>query len=132
MLCANDIPCKAKQYVYKFTCNHCTDKNKNKNKFYIGASRLVTVKRLKQHEASVRKYNDRTTLGQHMIAVHKNLKPNNESRTVNFKNLFTHFKPEILRYGKNCLDTFLKEGIEIKYKKPNLNGMKTNGFIGYR
>ena len=75
ILCTNEIPCKAKNYVYKFTCNHCEDKNGVKDKFYIGASRKVTVKRLKQHEASVRRYNNRTTLGQHMMEAHKDLKP---------------------------------------------------------
>ena len=132
ILCTNEIPCKSKNYVYKFTCNHCKDKNDVKDKFYIGASRKVTVKRLKQHEASVRRYNNRTTLGQHMMEAHKDLKPPSFKNKVNFQNLFTHYKPEVIRYGKDCLDTFLKEGMEIKYQKPKLNQMMTNGFIGYR
>ena len=83
--------------MYKFTCNHCKDKNDVKDKFYIGASSKVTVKRLKQHEASVRRYNNRTTLGQHMMEVHKDLKPPSFKNKVNFQNLFTHYKPEVIR-----------------------------------
>ena len=129
-LCKNEIPCKATHYVYQFTCNHCTDNHNNKNKIYIGASRKPTVKRLGQHEASVRRFKDSTTLGQHMIECHSNLKPNIIPRRgkQDFTNLFKHFTPKIIKNGKDSLDVFVKEGMAIKYKSANLNNMSTNGF----
>ena len=130
-LCLNNIPCKSTHYVYQFTCNNCTDEiTKKKNKVYIGTSRRTTVKRLGQHERSVRRFNDTTTLGQHMIECHQDLKPPIIPRrgTPSFTNLFKHFTPKIINYGKDTLDTYIKEGMAIKYKKPSLNNMFTNGF----
>ena len=124
------MPCKTKHYVYEFTCNHCTDKDTNKKPVtYVGASRRTMVKRLGQHEASVRRFNDRTTIGEHMSKVHSNLKPNTIPRRVNFNNLFKHFTPKLLHKGKDTLDTFLKENMHIKLTKPSMNTMLTNGFF---
>ena len=71
-LCKNNIPCKMKHFIYEFTCNHCTKNvtdniTKKKNNKYIGASRRIALKRLGEHEQSVRRFNNRTTLGQHMM-----------------------------------------------------------------
>ena len=104
---------------------------KKKNKVYIGTSRKTTVKRLGQHEASVRRFNDSTTLGQHMIECHKDLKPPIIPRRgkPSFTNLFKHFTPKIIKNGKDTMDIYIKEGMAIKYKRPSLNNMFTNGFI---
>ena len=98
---------------------------------YIGASRNPTVKRLGQHEASVRRFNDSTTLGQHMIEFHKNLKPTTipKKGKPSFNNLFKHFTPKIIKNGKDTIDVFVKEGMAIKYNRPSLNNMNTNGFV---
>ena len=139
ILCTNKMPCKTTHYVYQFTCNHCTDKstnnnNNNNNKkpvTYIGASRRVMVKRLKQHEASVRRFNNRTTLGEHMISHHSHLNKsnNNHPPKVNFNNLFHHFTPKIIDRGTDTLNLFIKEGIHIKSSKPHINNMSTNGYV---
>ena len=125
------MPCKSIHYVYQFTCNNCIDNiTEEKNKVYIGASRKAMVKRLGQHERSVRRFNDSTTLGQHMIESHQDLKPNTIPRRgkPDFNNLFKHFTPKILKNGKDTMDVYIKEGMAIKYKKPSLNNMSSNGF----
>ena len=133
-LCKNNIPCKMKHFIYEFTCNHCTKNvtdniTKKKNNKYIGASRRIALKRLGEHEQSVRRFNNRTTLGQHMMEKHDNLKPKKFGRQSDFKNLFTHFKPRILKTCKDSLGTFVTEGLAIKYNKPSLNNMQGNGFL---
>ena len=131
ILCQNEMPCNTSHYVYQFTCNNCIDNiTEEKNKVYIGASRKAMVKRLGQHERSVRRFNDSTTLGQHMIESHQDLKPNTIPRRgkPDFNNLFKHFTPKILKNGKDTMDVYIKEGMAIKYKKPSLNNMSSNGF----
>ena len=66
-----------------------------------------------------------------MIEKHPELKPRNIPRKgkVNFENLFKHFKPNIIKRGKDSLDLFIKEGLAIKAQRPPVNGMLTNGFI---
>ena len=49
-------------------------------------------------------------------------------RVVNFNNLFTIFKPEIIKYGYDTMDVYVKEEIIIKYARPTLNNILTNGF----
>ena len=128
-LCTNDIPCKLKHFVYEFTRNHCTKTVNTENNKYIGASRRVARERLGEHEQAVRKFNTRTTLGQHMVEKHSNLKPSTLGKRTDFKNLFTHFTPKILSRCKDSLATFVTEGLAIKDNKPSLNNCQGNGFL---
>lgn len=92
------MPCKTTHYVYKFTCNHCPNNDPTiKPSTYIGASRRAMIKRLGAHEASVRRFNDRTSLGEHMVNSHGDLKPNTISRRVDFKKRFTNFTPQVIK-----------------------------------
>ena len=132
ILCTNKMPCQTSHYVYELTCKLCTDNStNNKPVSYVGASRRIMVKRLGQHEASFRRFNDRTSIGEHMIKHHKDLKPKNipKKGRVNFNNLFQHFTPKIIHKGKDTLDLYLKEGIHIKKNRPSVNTMHTNGFV---
>ena len=87
------------------------------------------MKRLTEHEASVRRFNKRTTPGQHMCTEHYDLKGDNIKNKVDLESFMHHFKPEIVKKGKDTLDVFIKEGLCLKYDKPTLNNMQTNGFI---
>ena len=126
------MPCQTTHYVYELTCNLCTDKSTNKKPVsYVGASRRRMVKILGQHEASFRRSNDRTSVGEHMIKHHKELEPKDMPRRgrINFNNLFQHFKPKIIHKAKDTLDLYLKEGIHIQRNKPHINTMHTNVFV---
>ena len=126
------MPCQTTHYVYELTCNLCTDKSSNKKPVsYVGASRRRMVKILRQHEASFRRFNDRTSVGEHMIKHHKELEPKDMPRRgrINFNNIFQHFKPKIIHKGKDTLDLYLKEGIHIQRNKPHINTMHTNVFV---
>ena len=130
LFCPNGLPCNTSHYVYKFSCNTCSANNITAE--YIGASRRSLVNRFSQHEASVRRYNTRTTLGQHMIQSHPELRTtaaDQKRGKVDFGNLLQLFTPEILKTCKDTLDTFLWEGLLIRKHKPALNNMLTNGFI---
>ena len=99
---------------------------------YIGCSRRNVVVRMGNHEASVRRFNDRTTAGQHMINFHPELRTSAadvKRGTVNFNNLFENFTPKILCKCRETLDTYIWEGIHIRERKPALNNMCSNGFI---
>ena len=127
--CKNNIPCQDTHYIYKFTCNLCPKpSNNNKPNAYIGASRRKLIKRLKEHEASARRFNDRTSLGEHMLKVHDNLKPTTFPRP-DLNTFFKNFTCQIINHGKDTLDTFLKENLAIKSQKPQLNTMSTNGYF---
>ena len=124
--CTEDIPCTTHHYVYKFRCRLCTDEDVE----YVGASRRATPNRFKQHEASVRRFNDRTSLGQHMIAQHPDLKPAEIKREKpQIRTFFERFQPEILRKCSDTLDTFITEGLMISALRPKLNNMNSNGFL---
>ena len=125
VLCNEGFYCGQKHNVYKLTCKNCPDDNSS----YIGASRRPSFKRLKEHEASVRRYNPRTTMGQHMIAAHPELKPETIVNRVNFTDFLLNVSPEIVCRGKDTLETFIREGIYIRNEKPALNNINNNGFI---
>ena len=59
---------------------------------------------------------------------HPDLQPQNFKNKVDFSKYIEHFRPEIIERGKDTLDTFVREGIRIKYDNPPLNNMNTNGF----
>ena len=126
ILCSNNIPCHISNVVYKLSCKNCKDTNS----FYIGATARKTIKRLEEHEHSVRKFNKRTTSGEHMALKHKRNKPRKSlPNQINFKNLLKHYKVEILKTCKDPLECFISEGLYIKKLSPNLNNHLENGFI---
>ena len=109
-LCTNDIPCNTNHYGYKFQCNNCPSTDET----YIGCSRRNVENRFKNHEGSVRRFNDRTSLGQHMIAAHTDLRPSEIKRgPVNFEQLFKSFKPEVIKKCRDTLDMYIWEGLLI-------------------
>ena len=63
-----------------------------------------------------------------MRKAHSDLEPENIRNKVNFTEFVKHFKPELIARGIDTLDTFVREGIRLKYDKPPLNNMNTNGF----
>ena len=87
--------------------------------------------RTKNHEGSVRRFNDRTSLGLHMITAHNDLRPVEIKRrgTVDLKKFFKSFSPKIIKRGHDTLDTYLWEGLMIEELQPSLNTMKYNGFL---
>ena len=67
LLCPLEVPCGIKHLVYSITCNLCGPDQESE---YIGASRRPPAKRMMEHEASARRFNKRTSVGQHMIKCH--------------------------------------------------------------
>ena len=126
-LCSNDIPCRTKHHVYSLKCKLCPESEEEQ--LYIGGSRRQPLNRLKEHEASARRYNKRTTVGQHMSKHHSSLKPDKIARKVNISAFFENFEAKIEARGKDTLDTFIKEGLLIRDRKPKLNNMTGNGFV---
>ena len=131
-LCCADFPCKARHHVYSMSCNICAANGKEE--LYIGASRRRPIHRLKEHEASTRLWNTRSSLGVHMKEKHPELEPSASEKAklrgkVDMTTFLQTFTPSILRYGKDTFDVFLNEGLEIKEKKPSINTMSYNGFI---
>ena len=127
ILCKNNLPCHSKNIVYKMTCKNCKTTNSN----YIGATNRKITKRLEEHEHSIRKFNNRTTTGEHMLLKHKRNKPRKQlPNKINFQNLFKHYKVEILKQCKDPLETYIVEQMNIKKKdSATLNNYQTNGFI---
>ena len=123
VLCSNNYPCRPKHQVQ---CNLCQN---GPQQSYIGASRRRPIHRLKEHEASSRRFNNRTSIGQHMKKHHSDLEPDNITRKVNLPNFFTIFTPNIVERGKDTLDTFIREGLTIRQKNPTMYNMQGNGFV---
>ena len=95
---------------------------------YIGASRRPPAKRMLEHEASARRFNKRTSVGQHMIKCHGDLKPSKIERKTSLPNFLQTFTPEIVARGRDTLDTFIREGLAIRDRKPTMNNCSSNGF----
>ena len=123
------MPCGDTHYIYKFTCNNCTSNTQNNN-FYIGASRRKLLKRLNEHEASARRFNNNTSIGEHMVKFHKDLKPKTQRKKGkrDYNAFFKNFTGQIINHGRDTLDMYLKENLAIKTQKPSVNTMLTNGF----
>ena len=64
-----------------------------------------------------------------MRKTHPDLEPDSFKNKVDLGAYVEHFKLEIIDRGRDTLDTFIREGIHIKYDNPPLNNMNTNGFI---
>lgn len=125
LLCQRDVPCGMKHHVYSLTCNLCEP---SEQAVYIGASRRPPIKRLMEHEASARRFNKRTSVGQHLVRNHGDLKPAHIERKPRLDNFFEYFTPNIVARGRDTLDTFIREGLAIRDSKPTMNNCSSNGF----
>ena len=101
--------------VYKATCKHC-------NESYLGATGRPGGQRYKEHAASVRRENDATSIGKHILEKHPQI-DSYEVRDIN-----NYYEFWILKYCKDTLEVFLSEDILIKTHKPTINNMMGNGF----
>ena len=112
--CQMNIPCNIKNYIYQADCLHCGE-------IYIGATHRPGNKRLGEYESSLRflNQNEHTTLGRHKFEKHEEEE----------NNLKSSYKFKVLDKGKDCLETFLKEGMHIKNKSPAINGKFSIGYI---
>ena len=122
ILCQNKTPCNKRNFVYSAQCKKC-------NELYVGASRRPSLERFGEHEHSTRKFNDRTTLGQHLLEKHINSKPNIIPNKVSFQNLLNNYSLKIEKSAKDTLDLFIKENIQLQKLKPKINNYTGNGFI---
>ena len=124
--------------VYRADCNEC-------GKEYVGASCRTADKRIGEHEASIRCKNDRTTLGKHWQEHHPPVPESQNNRNTQRTRITqrTHrpTKKEksealnkaytfgVVHRGRDNFETFILEGITIKYRNPKINNMLTNGFV---
>ena len=122
ILCLNKTPCNQRNFVYSAKCKKC-------HELYIGASRRPAIDRFSEHEHSTRKFNDRTTLGQHQMEKHINSKPLHIPNKVSFQNLLDNYDLKIEKTAKDTLELFLKEHIQIQKSRPQINNYTGNGFI---
>ena len=124
-LCQNNVTCTSRNIVYQATCKHC-------NENYVGASGRPCGIRLREHGGSIRRKDDRSTLAKHMKEKHPRNQPRNNERgseTLDYKYLLKNYNMSIISRNKDQLATFLSEAIKINKIKPQVNEMKTNGFI---
>ncbi|MCP4489316.1 MAG: GIY-YIG nuclease family protein, partial [Gammaproteobacteria bacterium] len=123
--CDANLNCSTSHYVYEAKCTVCKDT-------YVGASRRPLEARISEHESSVRLNNNRTTLGQHGARQRHQYHEDPDYVPVSGKRdydkFFEHFDFKVLEKCKDTLDTFLREGLTLKSKKPALNVMARNGF----
>ena len=131
-LCSAGYPCKASHHVYQMSCNICEASGTGAT--YIGASRRRPIHRLKEHESSTRLWNDRSSLGMHMMEKHPELEPLATDkiklrRKVDMAGFFKKFTPSIIHHGRDTFDVFLNEGLKIREENPSINTMSYNGFI---
>ena len=113
--CKNNFPCTARDMVYKAKCKHC-------NESYIGATGRPGKQRFKEHAASVRRENDATSIGKHVLEKHP------EIDLYETRDISNYFEFSILKHCKDTLQTFLSEDILIKTQKPLINNAMGNGF----
>ena len=78
--------------------------------------------RFKEHEASVRRENDASSIGKHILDKHSQI-DSYEVRDIN-----NYYEFSILKHCKDTFEAFLSEDILIKTKKPAINNMTGNGF----
>ena len=125
ILCKNGTNCTTSNIVYKATCKHC-------NEDYLGASGRPSGVIFREHGASIRKKDTRSSLSIHLKEKH----PRNAPRTrekgtaaLDHKCLLNNYTMSIISKQKDQLATYLVEGLEIQKQNPKINGMSGNGFI---
>ena len=113
--CKNKFPCTSRDMVYQATCKFCKES-------YLGATGRMGDQRFKEHEASVRRENDASSIGKHILDKHSQI-DSYEVRDIN-----NYYEFSILKHCKDTFEAFLSEDILIKTKKPAINNMTGNGF----
>ncbi len=92
----NNINCKQQYIVYRATCQLCGEQ-------YIGGSARPSSERIKEHEASVRLQNTRTTLGEHLLSKHAtNLPDTVRKGHRDYNNFFQLYDFKIQRRIGHC------------------------------
>ena len=127
-LCEAGVPCNRANVVYKATCKICQE-------FYLGGSARPIHLRAEEHEASVRYKNNTSALGQHhqihapKTAAEEKRRPYQRVGKRDFKNFLDLYDFELVDFGKDPLDTFIREGLMIQELQPKLNNCLNNGFV---
>ena len=125
-LCQHGITCTQKNIVYEASCNKCHES-------YVGATSRPSIKRILEHESSVRLKNNRTTIGQHFQTHYPKSSTVTRSSIKKTKpdleNFLKHFKFTKIDQAKDSFGVFILEGLAIAKKKPKINNMMENGWI---
>lgn len=116
-----DLQCNTRNVIYQATCQHCQGR-------YIGATARPLVHRISEHEASTRLGNSRSTLGEHIRSAHPHV-PTGTRGVRDYEQFFRNFDFKIIGKGRDALGTFLRENQLIIDVQPELNIMKSNGFV---
>ena len=116
-ICELGIPCKARNFVYEAQCKLCPG-------IYVGASARPASSRIGGYVSSIRldSQTDRTTLAKH----------NSEEHNKTHDQIKDCYTFKILDKGRDPVDTFICEAINIKMKNKKhtlLNTNLENGFM---
>ena len=85
---------------------------------------------MKEHEASTRLANKRTALGQHMQDhIIEGMPTPIFTENPDFSNLLESYYLKIVEVGSDSIDAYIREGLQIKEKKPGLNKKLDNGWV---
>ena len=88
------------------------------------------MKRLKEHEASIRLGNNRTALGPHYIKHQLEQDPVPiYTEKPDIENLLAADKLKIIDKGRDSIEGYIKEGLHIRQLKPILNEKLENGWV---
>jgi hypothetical protein len=124
LLCkeGEDVSCCEKHVIYEATCKLCHEK-------YRGVCNRFLVKRMEEHEYSVRKANTKSALGthfrDHLIAGDPVPITSNKP---SLENLLSSYTIKKIDKGKDSIEAYIKEGLRIKETKPMLNEKLENGW----
>ena len=122
-LCSMGIWCTAKHVIYEAMCRMC-------HKCYNGLCNRPSECRLMEHERSTRLNDNTTALGKHMIEHIINGDPIPIfTKKTDIKNLLEAYSIKILDKGTDCIDAYIREGLQILKNKPELNDKLNNGWV---
>ena len=123
LLCQEGVSCCEKHVVYEATCRLCNEK-------YRGVCNRFLVKRMEEHEYSVRMANTRTALGTHFREHYMNGDPVPiTSEKPNLENLLSSYSIKKIDRGKDSIEAYIKEGLRFQETKPMLNERLCNGWV---
>ena len=122
-LCSSGIRCSAKHVIYEAMCRMC-------HKCYDGVCNRPFICRLMEHERSTRLNNRTSALGEHMIEHIINGDPIPiYTSDPDISNLLEAYSIKILERGKDSIDSYIREGLQIWDNKPELNTKLENGWV---
>ena len=122
-LCSMGIWCSAKHLIYEAMCRMC-------HKCYNGVCNRPSECRLMEHERSTRLNDHSTALGKHMMEHIINGDPIPiYTKKPDIKNLLEAYSIKILDKGTDCIDAYIREGLQILKNKPELNDKLNNGWV---